>query len=592
MLAAPAISGAGIDPVTFQVILSRLSGIVQEMQDNIFRTGYSTIVRESKDASALLVDRNGDVVGEHLIHALHIGCIPDFVKSVNAQFGDDIAPGDAFFTNHPYVGGVPHTLDIAVVTPVFYAGRLVAFAGSTAHKSDLGGVHPGTGNGRATDIYQEGVQYPPMRFMSRGRLLADVEALVRANSRTPELVLGDIRGQIGVGRLGERRLAETIDRYGLDTVLAAFEKVHDVAEVRIRAGIAEWPDGVHEGTSCVDFDGINLGRTIRHRVRVEKRGDRILFDFSETDDQADGPINIQPGLTRSAIAYALIGMLDPTIPNNGGIRRVAETRFRDGSVVKPTFPAPSNQYMASCIAVTEAILDALSGFVPSRRLAGTGGVGANSVAGKRPDGSAFVQFEPIASAYGASARGDGASGCDVLLSNCSIGAIEILESEYPTRVRRFELIPDSGGAGTHRGGCSPRRVYEVLVDDAQWALRGGRNFVPASGADGGRPGRLGRAVHSPGTPNERELPSRFSGLALRAGDVMLLEKAGGGGVGDPRARAFAQVVDDVLDGHVSREAAIAEYGVDPARLDAALASWHSHPAPSPTPSSGATIRRR
>jgi N-methylhydantoinase B len=588
MLATP----TAVDPVTFQVILSRLSGIVQEMQDNIFRTGYSTIVRESKDASALLVDRNGDVVGEHLVHALHIGCIPDFVKSINERFGDEIAPGDAFFTNHPYVGGVPHTLDIAVVTPVFYDGSLVGFAGSTAHKSDLGGVHPGTGNGRATDIYQEGVQYPPMRIARNGRFLPDVEALVRANSRTPELVLGDIRGQVGVGRLGERRLAETIERYGLETVLAAFAKVHDVAEARIRAELRRWPDGVHEGTSCVDFDGINVGRTIRHRVRVEKTGDRIVFDFTETDDQADGPVNIQPGLTRSAIAYALIGMLDPSIPNNGGVRRVAETRFREGSVVKPTFPAPTNQYMASCIAVTEAVLDALSGFVPSRRLAATGGVGANSVAGKRRDGSSFVQFEPIASAYGASARGDGASGCDVLLSNCSIGAIEILESEYPTRVRRFELIPDSGGPGRYRGGCSPRRTYEVLADDAQWALRGGRNFVPASGADGGSPGRVCRAGHRPGTPDERAMPSRFSGLPLRAGDIVLLEKAGGGGVGDPQMREFERVVDDVLDGHVTRQAAIDAYGADPARLDAALASWDSQTAPSRLPSSGATIPGR
>jgi N-methylhydantoinase B len=574
---------AAIDPVTFQVILSRLSGIVQEMQDNIFRTGYSTIVRESKDASALLVDVNGDVVGEHLIHALHIGCIPDFVKTIRAEFGDEIFPGDAFFTNHPYVGGVPHTLDIAVVTPVFVDGRLVAFAGSTAHKSDLGGVHPGTGNGRAVEIYQEGVQYPPMRYMMRGEVVRDVEALIRANTRTPELVLGDIRGQVGVGRLGERRLAETMRRYGIETVLAAFAHVHDVAEARIRAELRTWPDGVHEGESFVDFDGINLGRTIRVHVSVEKRGGSIVFDFTGTDDQAEGPINIQPGLARSAIAFGLIGMLDRTIPNNGGIRRVAETRFRAGSVVKPIFPAPTNQYMSGCIATTEAIVAALSGFLPDRRVAATGGVGANSIAGRRPDGSAFVQFEPIASAYGASARCDGASGTDVLLSNCSIGSIEILETEYPTRIRRFELIQDSGGPGKYRGGCSPRRVYEALVDGAQWALRGGRNFVPASGADRGKPGRLGRALHNPG-PGESAMPSRFSGVALRAGDVMLLEKAGGGGVGDPRERTFERVLDDVLDGHVSRTAAIEDYGVDAARLDAALGAWYdvgktTEPAP-------------
>jgi N-methylhydantoinase B len=566
---------ARVDPVTFQVISSRLSGIVQEMQDSIFRTGYSTIVRESKDASALLVDANGDVVGEHLVHALHIGCIPDFVRSIKAFFGDRIAPGDAYFTNHPYTGGVPHTLDIAVVTPIFCDGELVAFAGSTAHKSDLGGQHPGTGNGRATEIFQEGVQYPPMRFASGGVTIADVEELVRTNSRTPELVLGDIRGQIGIGRLGERRLIETMRRYGTETVLRAFAMMHDVAETRIRNELRKWPDGVHEGSSIVDFDGLNLDKPVRVHVRVEKRGGDILFDFTGTDDQAMGPVNIQPGLVRSCVAYALIGMLDQTIPNNGGIRRVAEVRFRDGSVTKPTFPAPTNQYMSSCIASTEAVIGALGRFVPSRRAAGTGGVGGNTIAGRRPDGSTFVQFEPIASAYGASAGGDGADGTDTLLANTSIGAIEILENEYPTRVQRWELIRDSGGAGTFRGGCAPRRIYEILADGSQWALRGGRHFVPAPGADGGAPGRLGRAILNPEAPGAQALPSRFSGIALHRGDVLLLEKAGGGGVGDPRARPFARVLDDVLDGHVSRDAAVAQYGVDAARLDDALADYSS-----------------
>jgi N-methylhydantoinase B len=356
-------------------------------------------------------------------------------------------------------------------------------------------------------------------------------------------------------------------------VLGSFAMMHDVAETRIRQAIATWPDGVHVGRSVVDFDGINLDRPVRHEVRIEKTGDRILFDFTNTDDQAQGPVNIQPGLVRSAIAYAMIGTIDPTIPNNGGIRRVAETRFREGSVCCPTFPAPTNQYMASCIAVTEAVLDGLGGFVPERRVAATGGVGANSITGKRPDGSTFVQFEPIASAFGAGARNDGASTTDVLLSNCSIGAIEILESEYPTRVVTWEVIPDSGGPGEHRGGCSPRRVYEVQVDGVQWALRGGRHFTPAPGANGGQPGRLGRALHRRGA-EEQAMPSRFSGLALQRGDRCTVEKAGGGGVGDPRKRRLSAIVDDVLDGYVTRDAAIRVYGADPVALDAALAAWN------------------
>src|SRR5579875_2048391 len=179
-----------IDAVTFQVIQSRLSGIVQEMQDGAFRTGYSTVIRESQDASCMILDAQGNVVGEHVV--------------------------------------LPHAMDMAVAAPVFHDGRLIAFCASIAHKTDLGGVVPGTANANARELFQEGIQYPPVRIVSQGRPVRDIEAIVRANSRDPDVVLGDIRGQIGVARLGERRLAETIARYGIENVLAAFEYKQEV----------------------------------------------------------------------------------------------------------------------------------------------------------------------------------------------------------------------------------------------------------------------------------------------------------------------------------------------------------------------------
>jgi N-methylhydantoinase B len=564
-----------VDPVTFQVIVSRLSGIVQEMQYGIFRTGYSTIIRESHDASCMILDGNGDVVGEHAILPLHVGALPSVVRAVKATFGGDIHAGDAFITNHPYLAGVTHAMDMAVVTPIFHDGAIVAYCGSIAHKSDLGGVIPGTGYGQARELFQEGIQYPPIRYASRGEIVRDVEAILRANSRTPELVVGDLRGQLGVGRLGERRIAEMLTRYGLPAVLATFAQVQDVSERRLRAAIAQWPDGTHEAESFVDTDGIDLERRIRYHVRLTKTGDRIHFDYSGSDDQVQGPVNIQPALARACLYYALVGFIDGTISNNGGVARVVEATFREGSVLNARYPAAHNTYMASTIAVTESAIQALSGFVPEKRQAGNGGVGGNSIAGTRADGTSFVQYELIGSAYGGHARGDGASAVDVLLSNGRTAPIEIVETEYPTRVERFDLIQDSGGPGTFRGGLAPRRIYRILTDDAQWTLRGGRHAVPAFGLEGGKPGRLGSATHDPGTPQARSLPSRFSNVRLRSGDIAALEKAGGGGFGDPRRRPFERVLDDVLDGYVSRSAAIDEYGVDPERLDAALAAWES-----------------
>jgi N-methylhydantoinase B len=565
-----------VDPVLYQIIQSRLSGIVQEMQDNVFRTGYSTILRESHDGSCMILDADANVVGEHLIAPVHVTCLTEFVRAVRATFGDDIHPGDAFLTNHPYLGGIMHSMDIGILTPVFSARRpgappeLVAFCGSIAHKSDMGGVNPGTHNAAARELFQEGVQFPPVRLVSRGTYERDIEEILRANSRTPSVVLGDVHGQVGVARLGERRLADTFAHYGLDAVLEVFAQKLVITERRVRREIAAWPDGVHEGEAFVDSDGVQLDRRIRYHVRIEKTGDRILFDFTGCDDQAQGPINILPHLARGCIYYALISTIDLTLPNDGGLARAVETKFRRGSIVDPIFPAPCSTYMATTTAVLEATLQALGGFLPDRRHAGNSGTGGITISGLRTDGSRFVQYEPVASAYGGSARGDGLSGISILLANMMVTPVEIIESEYPTRLERFELIRDSGGPGTARGGLSPRRVYRILAPSAQLTLRGGRHVLPSAGRFGGRPGRLGRCLVETPDGTVRELPSRFSGERLEPGDMVTIERAGAGGFGDPQARRFEQVVDDVANGYVSREAAIAEYGVDAARLDAAL----------------------
>lgn len=563
------------DPVTFQVIVSRLSGIVQDMQLNIFRTGYSTIIRESQDASCMLMDADCEVVGEHVILPLHVGCLPEVCRSIVRDFREDIHPGDVFIANHPYLSGVPHSMDMAVVAPVFVEDRLFAFSGSIAHKSDLGGVIPGTANAGARELFQEGIQYPPVRYISKGEVQRDIEAILRANSRMPEHILGDIRGQVGVAHLGERRLGETVQKYGEQVVRGVFSQVHEATERRLREEIRRWPDGVHEAESFVDSDGITLNQRIRYHVRIEKRGDRISFDFTESDDQVVGPVNIRPALARSCVYYALVGFVDPTLPNNGGVARVVETKFRRGSVLDANYPAAGNTYMASATAITEAVLQALGQFVPSRAQAGNGGVGGSMIAGTRPDQSPFVQYELIGSAYGGGPLGDGMSGIDVLLSNGRTAPIEVIENEFPTRVERFELIRDSGGAGRYRGGLGPRRVYRILTDDAQWTLRGGRHDVPAYGFEGGRSGHCGSAIVNPGMPEERICSSRFSGVRLKSDDRVQLEKAGGGGYGDPRARPFGEVLEDVFNGYVSRDSAVAEYGVDPVRLDDAIQEWNA-----------------
>src|SRR5882672_2808046 len=219
-----------IDAVDLEVVKASLSGIVQEMQNSLFRTGFSTIVRESQDASCALLNARAEVVAQHVVLPLHIGAFPACTSAVIKTFGDDIAEGDAFIINHPYHGGSPHAPDIAVISPVFVAGELLGFCGSIAHKSDIGGPVPGSCSGQAREIFNEGLHLPAVRYWRAGKPLGDIDRIIGANSRTPELVLGDIRGQLGADRLGERRLNELVDKLGKDKILAAFARLLEISE--------------------------------------------------------------------------------------------------------------------------------------------------------------------------------------------------------------------------------------------------------------------------------------------------------------------------------------------------------------------------
>src|SRR2546423_1389047 len=231
-----------IDAVDLEVVKASLSGIVQEMQNSLFRTGFSTIVRESQDASCALMNATGDVVAQHVVLPLHIGAFPACCAAVLKEF-DKFAEGDAFLINDPYAGGSPHAPDIAVITPVIAGGRLIGFCGSIAHKSDIGGPVPGSCSGQAREIFNEGLHLPAVRYQRGFQANSDIERLIGANSRTPELVLGDIRGQLGADRLGERRLNELAAKYGKEKILACFDRLFDMSESKLRKTFAEWPDG-------------------------------------------------------------------------------------------------------------------------------------------------------------------------------------------------------------------------------------------------------------------------------------------------------------------------------------------------------------
>jgi N-methylhydantoinase B len=559
-----------VSAVDLEVVKASLSGIVQEMQNSLFRTGFSTIIRESQDASCALMNPGGGIIAQHVVLPLHIGAFPACCAAVIKRYDGDIAEGDAFIINHPYEGGSPHAPDMCVITPAFFEGALFGFCGSIAHKGDIGGPVPGSCSGQAREIFNEGLHLPAVRYQAKRTQNTDIERLIAANSRTPELVLGDIRGQLGSCRLAERRVHELLAKYGRGKVEACCARLFEQGEAKVRAAIAEWTDGRYQSERFVDDDGVDLGKPVRIHVVAEKQGDKLHFDFRGSADQTKGPANIRPPLVRASIAYCLISMIDPRMYVSSGLLNAYSFDAREGSVLNPRFPAPVNTYNPTIHALVDAIFEALSPIVPDKIRADGSGSRSIIIGGRTTTtGKGYVQYEIIGGGGGARPTKDGVSGTCTNQSNAKIAPVEIIESEFPTRMLRFELIRDSGGPGYHRGGLGIRREY-VNLADARFSIRSTKHVIPPSGFGGGKPGRTGDILINPETPGEKRLPTRYADYPLKEGDVFRLDTPGGGGFGDPLSREPERVLADVREGVLSPEAAESEYGVVLSRANGTL----------------------
>jgi N-methylhydantoinase B len=567
------------DAVTVELVNQTMVGIVGEMQQALFATGYSAVIRESHDASCAITDPRGRVIAQHTVLPLHLGAFPGCVEGLLAVYRpDEMAAGDAFVVNHPYLGGSPHASDMAVVAPIVIDGALFGFSASMAHKSDIGGLVPGSNSGQAREIFHEGLMVPPVRLYRGRELVREVLDIIAANSRTPDLVVGDLRGQAGATWLGAERVARLCAGLGRETVSAATDRLFELTERRVRAAIRDWPDGAYDGEASLHNDGVEDGRPVSVRVRLTVAGDRLTADFSASDDQTTGPYNIRPHLVQAVCAYVLTCLAGPDVPANHGLSAAIETRFREGSVVCPRSPAPVNSYLPIALATAEALFAALAPAVPRARIAESshGGTAVTGTLSHEPPGggSARVQYEILAGAMGARADKDGVSATSVHVRNAGLTPIEIIETEFPIEVARFELVPDSGGPGRYRGGLGMAREYRLL-GPARRTGRGGRELTPPRGRSGGLAGRPSRVVLHPGTTAERVLTGRDVNVDLAPGDVLRFELGGAGGYGDPWTRPPDEVVHDVRDGYVTPDGARHDYGVVVRRVGT---SWEADAA--------------
>jgi N-methylhydantoinase B len=549
-----------IDAITTQVVRNRVSSLMQEMHYHFYRSGYSTIIRESRDFSCVILDcRGGLIVAPPMF--FHAPVYRHLVQRILQRYGDDLHAGDMFVCNHPYEGGLPHVSDMAFVAPILSGTTLVGFAGSIAHKADVGGTMPGSTSASATEIFQEGLLLPPVKIFSRGAYNVDLERLILANSRQPQLVRGDMQAQMAATQMGAERILQSCEQFGVAAVMDSFAALLKGAGDELRAALKALPDGEASAEGFMDNDGVELDRPVRFAVTVRVRDGDIEFDFSNSDRQARGPVNLRPSMVEACVFYCLIGALDPKLHFNDGMRDVVRFKYAPDTVTNASAPAPVSSYQAANLKLVDVILEALAPFRPERAVANAGSSGALLISwkgGGRP-GQPSMQYEILGSAYGGGRGNDGASALATHLSNLHITPIEILETEFPCRVVEFDLVRDSGGAGEYRGGLAFRRIYQLL-QDASVVRRYDRAKFPPNGIAGGKPGSRSRFVIHLGAHDERETPASGR-YELAAGERFMLQSAGGGGYGDPHRRDRAALQRDIAEGYVSAEAAAREYGV-------------------------------
>ncbi len=551
-----------LDAITLEVINNKLREIGSTMEHLLFHSGYSTILRESRDGSAGIADREGYAVmasGSPLhLYPYYLG-IRTILKNYPIHEMED---GESFILNDPYLGGSLHVPDIVVVTPVFVDKEVIAFSVSIAHKPDVGGIVPGSSGAASREIFHEGLLLPGVRYWTRDGVNREVEAIVKRNCRIPEVIAGDIRAQVGCTKVGADCIRDLCGEYGTATVTKAFSKLLALTEERVRRGLASWPDGDAEAEGWVDDDGVDHEKPLRLHVKVSKQGEQITFDYSQMNGQVKGPINLRPQSSQVAAVLALLTYLDPTIPVNDGIRRPIRFINPEGTITNPLWPAPVNSYFGISNVLYGTIGNALAKFNPNRAVGSAGlGLGAMAIGHEQNRaGRKAVQYELYVTSQGGTPDHDGSSGTVGFFNFTPNTPIEIIETEFPVRVCKHEWITDSAGAGRFRGGLGNRKEYEVL-GDAVLTLRLGHQFnFSGWGVLGGKAPPTVGAHLNPDTPLGRGLRP-LETVTLSGRDRFRVEMPGGGGYGNPLLRDPELVLADVMDGYVSIEAAERDYGV-------------------------------
>ena len=540
------------DPITLEVVRNKLDGIANEMQSTLVRSSFSPIVKEGLDASASLFTLEGETLAQATAIPIHLATLIPVVRTVIGKFPvGGMREGDIYIMNDPYHGGT-HLPDIALVMPVFFRERPIALSAAMTHHQDVGGMSPGSVPTNATEIYQEGIRIPPLKYRDGDEVNRTLVDMLTLNVRVPETFMGDLNAQVAACSIGARRVGELAERYGSNHLPAIAEELLARSERLARRAIERMPDGRYHYVDWLDNDGVALDEPVRIEVSAEIEGDRVLVDFEGTSPQVRGPFNCVPSGAYAGAYFAVLAMTDSSIPINGGCFRPIELRLPEGSIVNPREPAPVNSRTSTIKRIAGSIIGALRQARPEDAPAdAAAALHVLAFGGARADGSPYVVGELIASGSGASRGKDGVDVIETDGSNCMNLPVEALEMDVPIRMHRSELRPDSGGAGEFRGGLGISREYEVLAGEVVFTHRGERHRRPARGAAGGGSGACAHSVIRRAGGQEEIIPSKTL-VRLQPGDRVEVNTAGGGGWGDPGARAADRLAADLAGGKVGK----------------------------------------
>ena len=547
-----------IDPIRFEVIRNALAQATEEMAAALRRSAYSTNVKTRQDFSCAYFDPDMRVIAQAFTQPVHLGSFVEHVPRAIRRHGvDNLGPGDMILSNDPYGGGV-HLNDISLIGPVHWNGQLAGYTACLAHHVDVGGGAPAS-VGAFQEVFQEGVIIPAVKLVKGGEIVDDVFRLVLAQIRSKRETAGDFRAQVASNLTGIRRVNEIIDRFGMDEFLRYVDEIVDYTSRRTRAEIEKLPKGVYTAAGSVDNDGFT-DKPVRLKVKVTIDDSGVHFDTTGSEPQRRAPVNSTFAQTFSACAYALRSLMDKDLPVNHGFYEYVRITAPLGSVTNCVHPAPVVGGWETHVRVNDLIFKALSVSLPDEVPAGTKAMQCHSgFGGEHPrTGEYYCYLETLAGGYGARSRSDGPDAVQSHGQNTENAPVEELESNYPLRIDRYGLIPDSEGPGKFRGGLGIRRDY-LFPSETIFTILADRDRAGPHGLFGGQPGSI--SVYALMRDGKETHLSSKSTVHLQPGDVISYRTSGGGGFEDPLLRDPERVLSDVADGKVSVERASRVYGV-------------------------------